>query len=144
MKSFLKFTFILMLALAIIALITGTALWHEVASHPDLTISINGENVPLDEMDAMHWVSGLFGIAVATLVILLVVPLVLLLGIGLPLLLVGGGLALALAAVAGVGVLVASPVIVLGLLVWVLVRGKRNDRRLRGNPDAATRQEPVA
>lgn len=144
MRGFLKFTFILTLTLAIIALITGTALWHEVASHPDVTVSINGDPVALDEFGVMHWAGGLFGIAIAALVVLLVVPLVLVLGIGLPLLLVGGSLALALAAVAGVGVLMASPVIVVGLLIWVLVRGKKNDRRLRGNPGAGTRQEPVA
>ena len=144
MKNFLKFSALLMLVLAILALFAGTALWHEFASRPDVTISINGETLPLDELDAMHWVTGLFGVAVATFVVLLVVPLVLLLGVGLPLLLVGGGLALAVAAVAGVGVLIASPVLLIALLVWLVARGRRNDQRLRGNPEAMSRREPIA
>ena len=52
-------------------------------------------------------------------------PLVLLLGVALPLLIVGGVLALLVASVLGVGAVLGSPLILLGLLLFVVLRNRR-------------------
>ena len=89
----------------------------------------------------MHWAGAMVGLAIAAVVLALVVPLALLIGLGLPLLLLTVGLAIALAAVASVGALMCSPLIVIGLLIWLIVRP--NKASLRTNPEPTfTRSAP--
>ena len=56
-------------------------------------------------------------------------PLVLLLGLGLPLLILGGIVLVTLAALASVGAVVGSPLLVIGLVVWLIVRDKPRKAR---------------
>jgi F0F1-type ATP synthase assembly protein I len=64
------------------------------------------------------------------------VPLVVLLGVALPLLIVGGVMAVVLASLLGVGALLGSPLILLGLLVFVVLRN-------RSRANAAVKSTPV-
>lgn len=134
MKTFFKWSFALALVMALVALLGGAALWTEIASQPDLTVTVNGERLPVEQIGAMHWAGAMVGLAIAAVVLVIVLPLALLIGLGLPLLLLTVGLALALAAVASVGALMFSPVIVIGLLIWLIVRTKKPQTRT--NPES--------
>jgi hypothetical protein len=70
------------------------------------------------------WLGATIGLFVAGLVCVVVVPLVLLLGVALPLLIVGGVLALVMASLLGAGVVLGSPLILLGLLAFVVLRNR--------------------
>ena len=110
----------LLLATALLAIAAGVAgalLWH--GDIPDLQVTLNGEPW---EPAAAHGAAA--GVAVA-LVMALVVPLALLLGLGLPLLLVGLVLAAVLLAVGSLVAVATSPLILLVLLAWWLVRRDR-------------------
>lgn len=139
MKTFLKISLALTLLLAIAALLAGTALWNEIGAHPDMTLSINGETLPLEHFGPLDWAGSLFGMLIAGLVIVIVVPLVLLLGLGLPLLILGLGLAVGVLALFSVGALMLSPLLIVGLLLWLLLRDKK---RPAARP-ASTNPEPT-
>lgn len=124
MKSFLKWFLALSLILAVAATIGGVLLWQEISSHPEVSISINGEDIPVHALTAAHWGSLLFASGLTLFVLAVVLPLTLLLGVALPLMFVAGVVALVLAVVAGVGALVGSPLILLVLLLWWLLRRK--------------------
>lgn len=91
----------------------------------DLLVTVDGERVDLQALQAGHWFLAIGGVVLATLIVLLVVPMALLLGVGLPLVLAGLGLVAALLATALALALVGSPLILLGLLVWWAVRPRR-------------------
>ena len=117
MRTGIRILLGLLLATALLAIAAGVAgalLWH--GGGPQFDITINGEPW---EPAAAHGAAA--GVAVA-LVSALVVPLALLLGLGLPLLLVGLVLAAVLLAVGSVVAVATSPLILLVLLVWWLVR----------------------
>ncbi len=133
MKSFFKTLLILSLLLAVLAMAGGFAIWQELASHPEVQVSINGEDLPLHELHGLHWSGVLLGGLITGFVLLVVLPLALLLGLGLPLLIVGGVLGAGLLALVGVGGLLLSPLLLLGLVLWLLLR----DRRPRGKPQGA-------
>jgi|SRR6218665_3414407 len=137
MKTFLKISLALTLLLAIAALMAGTAIWNGLGSHADMTVSINGENLPIEQMGLMHWAGTFFGVLVAGFVVIVVVPLALLVGLGLPLLLLGLGLGIALLAVFSVGALMLSPLIFVLLILWLLLRNKKSAKSAptRTNPD---------
>lgn len=133
MKRLFFTSLIAIIVLAAMAAVGGVLLWQEVAGHPELSFSINGETIPIHEMDVADWIGAVFGIGLAMLIVLFVVPLSLILGLGLPLLIVG-------AALAGVGVLIAAPLLLpLLLLWWLLRRDRRTLRRASGKP-----QPPLA
>ena len=120
MRTGLRILLGLLLATALLAIAAGVAgalLWQ--GDIPDLQVTLNGE--PWDAASAHGAVAG---VAVA-LVAALVVPLALLLGLGLPLLLVGLVLAAVLLAVGSVVAVATSPLILLVLLAWWLVRRDR-------------------
>jgi len=134
MKSFAKFTLALSLVLALVAAVSGVWLWQEMLDHPGVSVSINGADLDPDELGLRelgfsHWGELLLGGLAVGFVMLFVLPLVLLLGVGLPLLIVGGVLlgvlGMGLAAMFSVGALLGSPFIVLGLLIWLLLRDRR-------------------
>ncbi|OYU26479.1 MAG: hypothetical protein CFE41_15590 [Burkholderiales bacterium PBB2] len=133
MKSFAKFTLALSLVLALVAAVSGVWLWQEMWSHPGVSISINGEDLYLGEMASGQWAELLVGGLITGMVLLFVLPLVLLLGVGLPLLIVGGVLVCVvgtvLAALFSVGAVLGSPLILLGLVLWLLLRDRRPKRR---------------
>lgn len=124
MKRVFKVFAVLTLLVLIAAISGGFSLWHHIGSHPDMSITVNGEEMLLGAMDLGDVIGGVVGLAIAAVVLLVVVPLCLLVGIGLPLLIVGGVLALGLLAAVGVGAVVFSPLILLGLLLWLALRRK--------------------
>ena len=125
MKKFFKILLSLSLLLAVLALAGGFAVWQELASHPEVQISVNGETLPLHELHAMHWSGLVLGGLITGFVLLLVLPLALLLGLGLPMLIVASVLGLGLLALVGVGGLLLSPLLLLGLPLWLLLRDRR-------------------
>lgn len=124
MKKLMKLALTLSLALAVLAALGGVLLWQEIASHPHVSISINGDDVALAELSAAHWGSLLFALGLTLLLLLVLLPLLLLLGIGLPLMMVTGAVVLVVAVVLGIGALIGSPLILLLLLLWWLLRRK--------------------
>lgn len=135
MKTFFKILLSLSLLLAVLALAGGFAVWQELASHPEVQISVNGETLPLHELHAMHWSGLVLGGLITGFVLLLVLPLALLLGLGLPMLIVASVLGLGLLALVGVGGLLLSPLLLLGLPLWLLLRDRRHAPE---KPQAAT------
>lgn len=137
MKRLLQWTLLMSLLLALLAALGGFFIWQEIASHSDVSVSINGEDLRLQELHAAHWASLMVGGLLITLVLLVVLPLALLLSLGLPLLIVAGVLGLALLALLSLGSLLLSPLLLLGLLLWLLLR------RAPDKPGAgATRSSP--
>ncbi len=124
MKRVFKVFAVLSLLVLITAISGGFSLWHHLGNHPDMSISINGEEMLFGATDLADVIGGVVGLAIAAVVLLVVVPLCLLVGIGLPLLIVGGVLALGLLAAVGVGAVVFSPLILIGLLLWLALRRK--------------------
>ncbi|MDM4768091.1 hypothetical protein [Pelomonas sp. SE-A7] len=122
-RVFQIFAVIALLAL-VAAVSGGLSLWHHIGSHPDMSISINGDEVLLGSLDIGDLVGGIIGLAVAAFVVLIVVPLALLLGIGLPLLIVGGMMAIGVLAVVGIGAVVFSPLLLLVGILWLALRRK--------------------
>lgn len=142
MKSLFKTLLILSLLLTVLALAGGFAIWQEIASHPEVQVSINGEDLALHELHGLHWGGLLFGGLVTGFVLLIVLPLALLLGLGLPLLIVGGMLGVGLLALIGVGGLLLSPLLLVGLVLWLLLRDRRNAARPSEKPQVAPAAQP--
>ena len=88
--------------------------------------------------DIGDWLGASIGLFIAAVVCVVVVPLVLLLGVALPLLIVCGVVAVVLAALLGAGAVLGSPVILLGLLLFVVLRNRN-----RAMKASAERTEPV-
>ena len=123
MKTFLKVTIVLALLSAIgLGLL---ALWAANTVDPGLNIIINGESVHLNELSAWQGLSLLAGLAIAGVALALVLPLVLVLGVVLPLLIVAGVLGVVLIPLLGAGALLSSPLLLVGLLLWLLLRPRR-------------------
>jgi len=127
---------LVMLALTVMA---GGSLWHhfgDFAADPGFTLSINGEDVDLGELQNLegHGVGAtLLGCLIAGIVLCVLLPLILLFSIGLPLLillLVFGGLALG---AVGVGAVVFSPIWLVVLVLWLLLRSPRPPREPRAS-----------
>ncbi|QPF72045.1 hypothetical protein G8A07_03255 [Roseateles sp. DAIF2] len=132
MKRFLKAILLLSLLLTVLAVAGGFAIWHELVAQPGISVSVNGEDLGLHELHAMHWSGLLFGGLVTALVLLVVLPLALVLGLGLPLLIVASLLGVALLAMVGVGGLLLSPLLLAGLLLWVLLRRRKTPEKPQG------------
>ena len=132
MKSIAKIILALSLVLALVAAVSGVWLWQEMLSHPGVSVSINGDDIALGELASGQWAELLVGGVLIGVVLVFVLPFVLLLGVGLPLLIVGGlllgVLGTVLAALFSVGALLGSPLILLGLLLWLLLRDRRTKR----------------
>ncbi|MBC8056980.1 MAG: hypothetical protein H7Y61_10415 [Rhizobiales bacterium] len=82
------------------------------------TIQYNGEPMRLAELDTGHWLVAIGCIALTLLVLVLVVPFAVLI----PLAIAAVALFGALIAIAGVMAIVFSPLIMLGLGLWLVVR----------------------
>lgn len=120
MKTLFKILFIGTALLVLAAMFGGFALLHH--SDPDVHFVLNDEEMFLGGFG--DWVGASIGLFVAVLVCIVVVPLVLLLGVALPLLIVGGVLALVVGGLLGVGAVLGSPLILLGLLLFVVLRNR--------------------
>lgn len=136
MKTLFKILFIGTALMVLLAMIGGFALLNH--HGPDMHIVLDDGEFFLGNGDFGDWVGATIGLFIAGAVCLFVVPLVLLLGVALPLLIVGGVVAVILAALLGAGAVLGSPLILLGLLLFVVLRN-----RSRANAAAATRTEPV-
>ena len=125
MKRAFRIMVILSLALAVLAILSGIGLWQEASNHPGLSVSINGDDLDLQGMSDVSWLGVIAGLSIATVVLCLVVPLVLLFSIGLPLLIIGAVLAVVVVSVMSVGALLFSPLIVIGVVLYLLLRTKK-------------------
>ncbi|WP_431049768.1 hypothetical protein [Roseateles sp. L2-2] len=124
MKTLFKTFLVLGVILVGGALLLGWGMVHLLGDVPGVHLTVDGEEVILSGMGLADAFGAGIGLIVALVVLCLVVPLVLLLGLGLPLLILGAVALVALAALASVGAVVGSPLLVIGLVVWLLVRDK--------------------
>ncbi|MCE4557485.1 hypothetical protein [Pelomonas cellulosilytica] len=126
MKTLFKILFIGTALMVVLAMLGGLALLHHGS---DMHIVVNDDELQLGGFG--DWLGASIGLFIAAAVCVLVVPLVLLLGVALPLLIVGCVVALLVASVLGVGAVVSSPLIVLGLLLFVVLRNRHRANQAR-------------
>jgi len=123
MKTFWKVTAVLAVLGALgLGLLT---LWAANVADPGLNIIINGESVHLNELSGWQGLGLATGLAGTLIALALVLPLVLLLGVVLPLLIVVGVLSVILLPLLGAGALLSSPLLLIVLLLWLLLRPRR-------------------
>jgi hypothetical protein len=134
MKTLFKILFIATALMVLMAMFGGFALLNHHGS--DMHIVLNDDELFFGGSDFGDWLGASIGLFVAGLVCVVVLPLVLLLGVALPLLIVGGVLTVVVGGLLGVGALLGSPLILLGLLLFIVLRNRR-----RAN--SAARREPV-
>lgn len=131
MKTFLRWTAALTLALLLVTALAGWWLataWHDLGPWASGSVWIDGEPVEWAGWAAFGTLMGVAGVILAVLVVVVVVPLAVLLGLGVPLLICGGGILVALL-VAGVALaLTLAPFIIAGLLIVWAVRAARRPR----------------
>ena len=132
MKTLFKILFIGTALMILLAMFAGFALLNHHGS--DVHFVLGDEELFLGGGDVGDWLGATIGLFVAGIVCVIVVPLVLLLGVALPLLIVGGVVALVIASILGVGAVLGSPLILLGLLLFVVLRN-----RSRANAAKSTR-----
>ncbi len=136
MKTLFKILFVGTALMMLAALLGGYALLNHHGA--DMHIVVNDDELVLGS-GIGDWLGASAGLLVAGVVCLVVVPLVLLLGVALPLLIVGGVVAVMLAALLSAGAVLGSPLILLGLLLFVVLRNRN-----RAMKASAARTEPVA
>ncbi|MCV2359343.1 hypothetical protein LNV08_10200 [Paucibacter sp. TC2R-5] len=134
MKTTFRWLLILSLGLALLGLLAGGALWQELMAQPGVSISINGEDLDIEGLHAMSGVGAVLGVLATGAVLCLVIPLVLLFSVGLPLLLTVLILGFVAVGLLSLGAMLFSPVIILGLLLWLVLRNKRPRSPRRANP----------
>jgi hypothetical protein len=132
MKTLFKILFIGTALMVLMAMFGGFALLNHHGS--DMHIVLGDEELFLGGHDVGDWLGATIGLFVAGIICIIVVPLVLLLGVALPLLIVGGVLALVVASLLGVGAVLGSPLILLGLLLFVVMRNRRRANAARSTP----------
>jgi hypothetical protein len=135
MKTLFKILFVVTALMVVMAMVGGFALLNHHGS--DMHVVIGDEELFLGGSDFGDWLGAAIGLFVAGIVCVIVVPLVLLLGVALPLLIVCGVVAVVLAGLLGVGAVLGSPLILLGLLLFVVLRNRRRAM------NATARTEPV-
>lgn len=133
MKTLFKILFIGTALMVIAAMFGGFALLHH--HGPDMHIVFGDDELFLGDSDFGDWLGASIGLFVAGVVCLIVLPLVLLLGVALPLLLVGGMLAVVVFGLLGVGAVLGSPMILLGLLLFVVLRNRRRASQAMAKTD---------
>jgi len=136
MKTLFKILFIGSALMVLAAMFGGFALLNH--HGPDMHIVLDDGDFFLGGGDFGDWLGASIGLFIAGIVCVIVVPLVLLLGVALPLLIVCGVVAVVLAALLGAGAVLGSPVILLGLLLFVVLRNRN-----RAMKASAARTEPV-
>jgi hypothetical protein len=137
MKTLFKILFIGTALMVLAAMFGGFALLNH--HGPDMHIVLDDGEFFFGNGafgDFGDWLGASIGLFVAGIVCVIVLPLVLLLGVALPLLIVGGVLTVVVGSLLGVGALLGSPVILLGLLLFVVLRNRRRSMQ------ATARTEP--
>lgn len=132
MKTLFKILFIGTALMVLMAMFGGFALLHH--GGPDMHIVLDDGDFFLGGSDVGDWLGATIGLFVAGIICVIVVPLVLLLGVALPLLIVGGVLALVVASLLGVGAVLGSPLILLGLLLFVVLRNRSRANAAKSTP----------
>ncbi|MFG6467432.1 hypothetical protein [Roseateles sp. BYS87W] len=122
MKTLFKILFIGTALMVVMAMFGGFALLNHHGS--DMHIVLNDEELFLGSSDFGDWLGASIGLFVAGAVCVVVVPLVFLLGVALPLLIVGGVMAVVVASLLGVGAVLGSPLILLCLLAFIVLRNR--------------------
>lgn len=125
MKTLFKAFFLVGFALVALAVLLGWGAIHVLGDVPGVHLQVNGDEVIWSGLDLFDARGAGLGLVITIGVMCLVVPLVLLLGLGLPLLILGALALAGIAALLGVGAVVGSPLILIGLIVWLLVRDKK-------------------
>jgi hypothetical protein len=133
MKTLFKILFIGSALMVLMAMFGGFALLHHHGG-PDMHIVLGDEELFLGGTDFGDWLGAVIGLFVAGIICVIVVPLVLLLGVALPLLIVGGVVALVVAGLLGVGAVLGSPLILFGLLLFVVMRNRRRANSAKSMP----------
>lgn len=126
MKTLFKALFVLAALFAVLTMTGGFALLHGLRDTSDFHVVMNGHEMFWDS-DLGDLIGAGVGLLIAGVVVCVVVPLALLLGLALPLLIIGGLLAAGVAAVLGIGALLGSPLILLGLILFFVLR-KRHQK----------------
>lgn len=136
-----KVLIILAIGMALLAVLTGGALWHALSDMPGIHVSINGQE--LFEGSDFFGDSvnpTLAGCLLIGVVACIALPLVLLLSVGLPLLVIGLVLGAVLLGALSLGSLLASPVLLMLLLLWLLLRSPKKHAAPPARPaNAATK-----
>jgi hypothetical protein len=122
MKRLLKATAVLLLCGAVLsALLIGAALqsseWLDGAS-----VVINGDALSMAEMHAGHWLLAMGAVVLSLLLVMLIVLLVVPFAVIVPLLCAALGISVALLMLLGVAAFLLSPLLLLGWIVWRLLR----------------------
>lgn len=123
MKTLFKILFIGTALMVLAAMFGGFALLHHHGS--DMHIVLNDDELFLGGSDFGDWLGASIGLFIAGIVCCIVVPLALLLGVALPLFILACVFGLGLAALLGVGAVLGSPLILIGLLLFVVLRNRR-------------------
>lgn len=126
MKPALKFLGWAMLASLVLGVALVVTAVSVAGSIDPGSIQIDGEPLSMT-LDAGDWLMAVGGVALALLIAALVVPLAVLL----PLAIAAVALLGALLAVAGVVAMLFSPLILLVVVIWLIVRLVRRDRKRR-------------
>ncbi len=129
MKTAFKILFAVTALMVLLALLAGATLLTQ--DFTDMHVVINDEEVFLSGVG--DWLGAGLGLLISGVVCLIVVPLVLLLGVALPLLIVGGVVAAVIAMVLGVGAVLGSPLILLALLLFVVLRNRSRANAARSS-----------
>ena len=124
MKTLFKALLIFGFVLVGVATLLGWGAVHLLGDVPGVHLTIDGDDVVWTSLGLADAFGAGLGLIIAIGVMCLVVPLLLLLGLGLPLLIIGALVLAGLAALVGLGAIVGSPLILIGLVVWLLVRDK--------------------
>lgn len=132
MKTLFKILFIGTALMVLAAMFGGFALLHHQGS--DMHIVLDDGEFFLGGSDFGDWLGASIGLFVAGVICVVVLPLVLLLGVALPLVIVGGVLALVVASLLGVGAVLGSPLILLGLLLFVVLRNRKRANAAKSTP----------
>ena len=112
----------LLLAVVVAATLAAAVMAFDEAARQGLNVTLNGEPWPAGDGKPLAALAAVFGIGLALLIVLLVVPFTVLLALVLAGLAVAVGLAAATGAVALALAVALSPLWLLALLLWLLIR----------------------
>ena len=136
MKTLFKILFIATALMVLMAMFGATFGGWALLNHhgSDMHIVMDDGEFFLGGSDFGDWLGASIGLFVAGIICVLVVPLVVLLGVALPLLIVGGVMAVVVVSLLGVGAVLGSPLILLGLLLFVVLRNRSRANAARSTP----------
>ncbi|PTT91031.1 hypothetical protein DBR42_04665 [Pelomonas sp. HMWF004] len=126
MKTLFKILFLVTGLVMLVAVFGAVFGGWALLQHPgsNMHIVVNDEELFLGSAGLGDWLGAGIGLLVAGVACLGALLLVLLLGVALPLLIVGGVMAVLCASLLGVGAVLGSPLILLGLLLFVVLRNR--------------------